>query len=787
MKTTQIIPNGRPGSATCLSLVASALPFSSNNCCTVKARALVSMLLFSTALTLGVTLGAAAEEPPLGGSNGTAAAPTDVSQISGTWNGVSFAYPELFAIKLELQTDAMGGLTGQLQYSPAHPSRQLFNNSKGSYKVTGKYDAASRTFYLKPGAWVDRDQAGTGNPSPTAGILDARTGELAGLGVNNNPLLPVMMVLARDDAGSNLIEHAVKSGIANDRFRPPPSPEQLAAREAQQAHAAKMAEQRAARRQPRSGAATNKTATGGNDAASGDETAETAPADEPTQYQPPTLDQIVAWASRIKQEKPDLDVGGSTGEQVYLLARNLFADDSFKPTFGTTYDQLTQTQRYVILRLLHKNGNELRSNGNGVVTLLDRPFMYVGTGSAAEMTVVVLWQRPVRGWVENMESSMTQMSGEASDFDNIATMESQVKTSVALLWPSESAKFTKLIADTRTRLAVPILEASAVSTIASASGIEGVRSLTGWMTRQKKLLQYAPADEQAKLQKRLDAKVDELLEGLVAQDIRAIPNLGRGLEAVNAGNKWYGQLVQNYGFAIHRPLLVHAIGMLQARRADDLAEAGPAILADVGKQTTEDDLNAPAQKYFQVPGDDSTKTARQVQNLVGQRMAQFQRDKYMALFSAHERQWLKQDGTFAPPNPLPQPDADDLRVAVLRTMCRMGGKRVSANTIHYSNNPIATTMGIYVIMTLDHVDELSCTRDPGGFKVDYRLHASFEMSKNISGIMNSDDSLGSSMLRGMMDSVNGPSGMQSGRFEFSDQGWWCPTMLERPVEVLIIH
>jgi hypothetical protein len=86
-----------------------------------------------------------------------------------------------------------------------------------------------------------------------------------------------------------------------------------------------------------------------------------------------------------------------------------------------------------------------------------------------------------------------------------------------------------------------------------------------------------------------------------------------------------------------------------------------------------------------------------------------------------------------------------------------------------------------------HVDVTFSAPDHGEFVVNYRLHASFEMSKKSSDIINSGDSLGGSMLRGMMDSVNGPSGMQKGRFEFSDQGWWCPTMLERPVEVLIIH
>jgi hypothetical protein len=698
-----------------------------------------------------VAIGAAAEELPSGGPTGTAAAPTDVSQISGTWNGVSFAYPELFAITLELQTDAKGGLTGQIEYSPAHTSRQLFSNSKGSYKVTGKYDAASRTFSLKPGAWVVRDTSAVGNPRAKIGVLDARTGELAGLDVNNNPLVPVMTVLARDDAGSNLIKRAVKSGVANSKFRPPLSPEQQAARKAQQARAAKIAEQRAARGQPKSGAAAN-------------EPAETAPADEPTPYQPPTLDQIAAWASRIKQEKPDLDVGGSSGEQVYLLARNLFADDSFKPIFGTTYDQMTETQRYVMMMLLHKNGNEFRSNGNGVVTLLDRPFMYIGNYCAAEMTVEVLWQRPVRGWVEDMESSLGAMTGNASDFDHIAAMDSQLKTSVALLWPSESAKFTKLIAGTRTRLAVPALEDSADKLIASASGLDGVHALSGWMKQEKDLLQYVPADEKNSLEKRIEARRDQLVDGLIAQDVLAIPNFGHGLAAVLAGNDWYRQFRRNY--PSNAPRFAQAIKTLQARRPADLAAAAVELRGKINKQQTLEDLETTLAACLGVPGDQSTPTGVQLMAAEQKQRDKAEHDLVVSLYSARERALMNPQGIIVAPKNVDPPSVEEVRLAVLRTLAMVSpnGKVLGPDSVRYTTTT-AALFGVYAVV---HVTKFELTAAPtpdpaGGYDVTYRGEMKMSNVQTIAALMDQ-------------------SGEKTVRVQLGPHGWYSPSLAGEEID-----
>jgi hypothetical protein len=360
-------------------------------------------------------------------------------------------------------------------------------------------------------------------------------------------------------------------------------------------------------------------------------------------------------------------------------------------------------------------------------------------------------------------------------------VESQ-KASGALLWPSDSTKFVSLIAQTRTRLAVPILEARAGNAIASAHDLAGARALSGWMNQQRDLLQYVPAEEKTGLAKRINAREDELVDGAVAADAQAIANFGTGLAAVTAGNAWYGQFTQKYGFANATAKMMETMQTLEARRSADLAAAAPAILAEVGKQTSVDGLEATARKYLQVQGDSKTKTATQIMAAVQQRNAQLDRDKYLARLSNHERQWLKADGTFAPPDPLPTPDADDLRVAVLRTFCIMGGERTGTNEVHLAN---AFIPSVYAIVTLEKVDFLAATRDPGGFKVDYRLHATYEMSK-VANDMMGNNPLGGVMMQSMMKAANGPAAMQSSRFEFNENGWWCPTMLDPPVKVQIV-
>jgi len=154
-----------------------------------------------------------------------------------------------------------------------------------------------------------------------------------------------------------------------------------------------------------------------------------------------------------------------------------------------------------------------------------------------------------------------------------------------------------------------------------------------------------------------------------------------------------------------------------------------------------------------------------------------QREQALARFSPHEQEWLTPAGTIAVPSEVPEPDENDLRVAIVRTLEMMGGERVDAFTVNWAN-PITKRLGTYPIITIDNVEKLACERVPGGFRVNYRVHMTIDYPETVKRLMNSQPSFGGMMMQQLTQQINGPHGTQEGHFELTERGWWCPTMQE---------
>src|SRR5207249_1865536 len=56
-------------------------------------------------------------------------------------------------------------------------------------------------------------------------------------------------------------------------------------------------------------------------------------------------DVIIRWFSRLKTEYPDIDLHHTVVDQVYPKVLNLFGDDAFVPVFGKPFDEMTADDR----------------------------------------------------------------------------------------------------------------------------------------------------------------------------------------------------------------------------------------------------------------------------------------------------------------------------------------------------------------------------------------------------------------------------------------------------------
>jgi hypothetical protein len=289
------------------------------------------------------------------------------------------------------------------------------------------------------------------------------------------------------------------------------------------------------------------------------------------------------------------------------------------------------------------------------------------------------------------------------------------------LWPSELKQFQEAVESTKHRLADGASTERLNIAISQANGVDGARSLSSWADQQKQLLSYVSDETKRKVNLQVSAKVDELLEQPLRQEADAVGKIGDGVRAVVAGNSWYHHLTETYGFAAGRPAYEAALERLKSRRAADLAAAQPVIIAEIGKQSKQRDVDNVQAKYLVIPGDNGTASAAAIMQAANARKKAIQHEEALAYYSPHERQWLRPDGTFATPRNYSEPDEDDLRVAVVRSLEMRGAKRVGPATVILST-PLTEFLPTNMILTVNRVERLAFSPAGGGFLVRYRPH-----------------------------------------------------------------
>jgi hypothetical protein len=380
----------------------------------------------------------------------------------GTWKGVFFVYPQLTTINLTIQKAAEGRMEGECEFYPAVESRDLFGPVKGNYHFTGTFDVLSGGFSINAAA-VSGGRAGQMAP-PIEGVLDPVSGQLAGM-LEVKPMVnPLCLILARDAAGDKLVAQITLSAfppahLPSARVQTKPVQRPIAPVRRGRGYAPRSPGPQAAESSPFN------------------------PVNEPIQpngFRPPSSDIINAWASRLKQEKPDIDTHHTVFEKLYLLARNLFADDYFKKFFGITYDNLTGEQRRAIFLFF----NQHQYKDFPGYAFLERAFMPLGTDAAPDITVSVFWQRTVRGWMKYWLGALRQLPPGKNSLSAIEHVESAAAFQLVPLWPSEIAEFARVIAENRARLAGPVLERKVNEAIAD-DDVKGAQKLSGWNEQEK--------------------------------------------------------------------------------------------------------------------------------------------------------------------------------------------------------------------------------------------------------------------------------------------------------------
>ncbi|HVU15616.1 MAG TPA: hypothetical protein VHD32_01730 [Candidatus Didemnitutus sp.] len=582
------------------------------------------------------------------------------SSIAGSWKGVYYTYPNVLKVELTLAPAANDTLGGTLKFSPSTEQRSGFNQpATGTYNVSGRYDPESRSFTLKPGSWVERPAMPSGLV-PIDGVYDATDNRLAGVFMFPSAPNPELLVLVPADSGDAFV-----AGIVRSAF--PPKPTGRAANvDRQRVQYQQQLDRMKALRESQANPAYDRvieTMQKRIDALP-PPTEDTAGAPG---WTPPGADQIVTWASRIKQEAPTMNLGSTVMEKIYLPARNLFADDFFKAQFGATFEELSPAQRHAFSTVFTQNGRQLQE-----YNFLMRPFGLTGDFGAPDITVSIHWQQAARAWDADVTAAMAAMTASADSFTFLSADEGAARTTLVYLWPSERKQFAEGLATARTRLAGPVLKIHADALIASAAGDSGAHQLAGWQASEKEILAHASPSDRAETQIRIDARLDALLTELLAAPLRALATLGHGAPAVLAGNAWYRQVTQRFDFAKTRQPVAEALREFRSIRDRSLAEARSAILAEIDAAPDEEAVKGVMSRYLACTGDEDSPAASAINQHAGQRVVAVKKEEMLARFSDYEKSLMSPPGSGyldlsrEDVRHIPQPD--ELRLALLRGM-----------------------------------------------------------------------------------------------------------------------
>lgn len=653
---------------------------------------------------------------------------TSVNPIIGTWKGIYFEFPELVTVRLIITSLPMDYIEGECELSPA--VEPYFHNSgtHNHYSVKGIYTPWATEFSIKPDKAIGPQ---SGAMPELGGVYDPASDQIVG---EVNPTRSgnrVYFLLGRDDRGDKVTADIVAS--ANPLVQG-----------------------------------------GGNNRVRGMAPLPAGPVS--LKFRPPTADTIAAWASRLRTEKPDIDLQHTYINILYLLAHNLFEDNYFRKFFGDTYDKLNSNQRETFLKIFRdpKSRQTLIN-----CRFLSGAFSPTGSNSSSDITMTVFWQRAMRSWMGDRITRFEKMPATSETLTLLKSFESLGATELKTLWPSDQAEFNKAIGETRSRVTTVVLNRGLDDVMAKATDLAGARNLAVWVAspQQGELFKYTPKELKDEIAAKIDHRIDELIEQPLNEKIKAIAALGQGIDAVTNGNSWYNALMQEFGFASARPAFQHALKQLQDRREGDLVGASATIAAQVTAQTSISAAHDKLAGYLRVPGDDQTKAAAALRAAREKRVAEIKANEYLEYFSSDERKWSPQrDGTITQPPVVPPPDEEDIRFAVVRTLAMLNSAdRTGPSSVRLYLNPLAKMADSGVTITVLGVNSLSCHADNGGYICSYRLKSKNEAS---SALVSRNDPL-QGLMNGLSAIADLPQQVSEERFELGRRGWWSPGLMER--------
>jgi hypothetical protein len=192
-------------------------------------------------------------------------------------------------------------------------------------------------------------------------------------------------------------------------------------------------------------------------------------------------DKLRKWAAQFLAEYPDTDAYRTNKAQIQSMTRNLFQDESFKPYFGKTFDELAVSAlgsiQQTIQQMPAPRSNFPEERVYGVLKTVEQSFHSIQPSPfmASGVTLSVLSMRAVEGWRTSTLQQMKLAEPVAASWRLYESAEATAKDVLGDDWPSRRDAFSAAVAAARTKTASPLLQAAIDEYLASAEGQDPAR------------------------------------------------------------------------------------------------------------------------------------------------------------------------------------------------------------------------------------------------------------------------------------------------------------------------
>lgn len=332
-------------------------------------------------------------------------------------------------------------------------------------------------------------------------------------------------------------------------------------------------------------------------------------------------DKLRKWAEQFLAEYPDTDAQRTTRGEIQSKIRNLFQDQSFKPYFGKTFDEMSVSElgsiQHTIQQVPTPRSNFPEERANGVLKTVQNSFHTIQPSPflASGVTLAVLSMRAVDGWRTTTLQQVKAAEPVAASWQLFQSAESTAKDVLGDDWPSRRAAFSDAVAGARTKTASPLLQAGIGEYLASADAQDPARVRDTLATlnsppaaianRQPVAgLSLAELASRASPEVR-DAQIAKLTRALssasearCASDRTAVRALPSGLAGLDAVNEKYREMTALYSTLPGGVAGCAAFTDLSEVRTALLVDSESELAARIGHAANRGDVNAITSRYL---------------------------------------------------------------------------------------------------------------------------------------------------------------------------------------------